>query len=48
MRRDEAAVAGLDREQVIDFYRRSADEVERKLGLQLRSTPAAEGRTRKP
>ncbi len=41
-RRAEEATRGMSRPTLIEFYRAQAREVERKLGLDLRSQPAAD------
>jgi len=38
----EEAMRGMDPSAVIEFYRKRAEEVQRKLGLDLASQPAAD------
>lgn len=41
-RRAEEATRGMDTAQLIEFYRRQADEVEQRMGVQLKSRNASD------
>jgi len=43
-RRAEEATRGMDGAALIEFYRRQADDVQRKLGIDLRSQDASDAR----
>jgi len=47
-RRAEEATQGMSPNEVMAFYRVAAEEAERRLGVRLRSRPAAEGGRSRP